>query len=491
MKRIPFYPNDADNKHCMVACYRMLFDHFLGKRVSQTDMERYVGFENGRAAWTLKPNTTMAKAGFDIRMIEPFDYQRYAEMGDAYLDELYTPAAAAWAREYSNIADIFPDIPEFLQTVNVACRRASLDDIDAMLAEERLVFVTLNSRVLEGKEGYANHAVLILQRDQNTYILHDPGLPPNPYRHVSRELLWKAMGGDQTTSEVTGFLYRRGAVLKRLDVYVLSERPRLSRAFAAKLIERGDVLVNGQRKKPGYRVQEHDQVQIDYDEAELDRIPEIDLPVLYEDDYCIVVNKPAGVLTHAQGKLMHEATVATFVRTKVSGLHGERAGIVHRLDRATSGVIVIAKHAAALAHFQKQFADRTVKKTYAALVEGSPTQKQAVIDMPIERNPKAPATFRVGANGKSAVTQYRVLQEANGLGYVELTPKTGRTHQLRVHMSHIGHPIVGDPLYGHGTYGDRLFLHAQSLEIELPSGERKLFHAPTPPEFEEQLDDPS
>lgn len=487
MKRVPFYPNDKDNIHCMVSCYRMLFDYFLSQKVSQANMETYVGFQNGRAAWTLLPNTKMTKQGFDIRMVEPFDYQAYLEQGDPYLDTLYPPEHATWTRQNTNIADIKPYISEFLRTVQYECRQATLDDIDNMLAENRLVFVTLNSRKLNGKEGFVSHAVLVLQRDGQSYIVHDPGLPPEAYRHVSRDLLWQAMGGDKNTSEVTGFVYRRGATLKRLDMYVLAQRPRLSRAFAAKLIEQGKVLVNGQSKKAGYKVQESDQVTIDYDESELDIIPAIDLPVLYEDDYCIVVNKPAGVLTHAQGKLVSEATVATFVRTKVKGLHGERAGIVHRLDRATSGVIIIAKNAAALAHFQKQFADRTVQKTYVAVVEGTLKQKLAIVDMPIERNPKAPATFRVGPNGKPAVTQYMVLEESSKGTLVELQPKTGRTHQLRVHLAQLGHPIVGDPLYGHGKHGDRLYLHAKSLQITLPDGEQKVFSAPVPPEFEEYL----
>jgi RluA family pseudouridine synthase len=487
MKRIPFYPNDKDNMHCMVSCYRMLFDYFLSQKVSQTDMETYVGFHEGRAAWTIIPNTKMAKQGFDIRMLEPFDYKAYAEQGDAYLDRIFSPEKAAWLREHSNVGDMRSYIPDFTRIVNHKSKRATLHDIDIMLAENRLVFVTLNARRLNNEEGYVEHAVLILQRDGQSYIIHDPGLPAESYRHVSRELLWQAMGGEKHTSEVTGFIYRRGIVLKRLDMHVLAQKPRLSRAFAAKLIEQGKVLVNGQLKKPGYKVQETDEVTIDYDESELDNIPQIDLPVLYEDDYCIVINKPAGVLTHAQGKLINEATVATFVRTKVSGMQGERAGIVHRLDRATSGVIIIAKNAVALAHFQKQFADRTTQKTYIAVVEGELKQKLAVIDMPIERNPKAPATFRVGPNGKQAATQYMVLDESAKGSLVELKPKTGRTHQLRVHMAQLGHPIVGDPLYGSGHHGDRLYLHAKSLELELPDGERKTFTAPVPPEFEEYL----
>lgn len=287
---------------------------------------------------------------------------------------------------------------------------------------------------------------------------------------------------------------------QRLDVLVTAAMPRLSRAFIHKLCANDKVQVNSQSTKPGYKVREGDMITVDYDEAELDVIPEIDLPVLYEDDDCIVINKPAGVLTHTQGPLNPEATVATFIRQKIwqnkSAVEGEvpeektgseRAGIVHRLDRATSGVIIGAKNQKALSMLQKQFAQRKVKKAYMAIVEGQLKQDEAIIDMPIERNPKAPATFRVGANGKAAVTQYKVVQANQVASLVELRPETGRTHQLRVHLAQLGHPIVGDPLYGKGSHGDRLYLHALSLEITLPNRERRTFTASLPLEFMEYM----
>jgi 23S rRNA pseudouridine1911/1915/1917 synthase len=247
-------------------------------------------------------------------------------------------------------------------------------------------------------------------------------------------------------------------------------------------------LVNGKAAKPGYRLRDNDNVEIDYDEAEQSIIPTIDLPVLYEDDDCVVIDKPAGVLTHSQGSGTPEGTVASFLRSRLKGdIIGDRAGIVHRLDRATSGVIIGAKGQTALSFLQKQFADRKVKKTYIAIVRGELKESEAMIDMPIERNPKAPATFRVGINGKAATTHYKVLKTTPQYSLVELKPETGRTHQLRVHLAELGHPIVGDPLYGTGTYGDRLYLHAKSLEITLPNNERKTFTAPVPNEFEELL----
>ena len=274
---------------------------------------------------------------------------------------------------------------------------------------------------------------------------------------------------------------------QRLDVFVAGKMPQLSRAFIRKLCEEGRVRSNDLPSKPGYKLHAGDKVEIDYDESEFGRVDDIDLPVLYEDDNCVVINKPTGVLTHALGKHGNEASVASFLRTKVVGLEGERAGIVHRLDRATSGVIIGAKNQQTLSMLQKQFSLRKVKKTYVAVVQGRLDPPEAVIDMPIERNPKAPATFRAGPNGKMARTHYEVLEEGEKYSLLELKPETGRTHQLRVHLAKVGHPIIGDPLYGDGKFGDRLFLHALSLEITLPGGERKTFTAPLPKEFKDQV----
>lgn len=272
----------------------------------------------------------------------------------------------------------------------------------------------------------------------------------------------------------------------RADILLAKKYPEYSRAALAKLFTEDLVSLNGKMLKAGDKVPED--AVLEADTSLLHETPEqINLPILYEDDDCIVINKPAGVLTHALGKHGNEPSVASFLRDKVSGLEGDRAGIVHRLDRATSGVIIGAKNQAALSWLQKQFAQRKTYKTYIAVVEGTPKQAEAIIDMPIERNPKAPATFRVGNNGKPAQTQYKVLQAGDKYSLIQLQPTTGRTHQLRVHMQKIGHPIVGDPLYGNGSYGDRLFLHAKSLEITLPSKQRKIFTAPLPKEFEQKV----
>jgi 23S rRNA pseudouridine1911/1915/1917 synthase len=283
---------------------------------------------------------------------------------------------------------------------------------------------------------------------------------------------------------------------KRLDQCVAEAMPQLSRAYVQKLCEQGKISVNGEPSKVGYKLRERDSITVDYDPANY-QIPEIDLPIIYEDKDCVVMNKPAGLLTHAQGALSPEATVATFLRSRANQPEvgpleelseaNYRTGVVHRLDRATSGVIIGAKNQEALSWLQKQFSQRKVKKTYIAIVEGTPKQEEAVIDMPIERNPKAPATFRVGTNGKHANTHYKVLQQNDKYSLLELKPETGRTHQLRVHLQKIGHPIIGDPLYGNGKFGDRLYLHALELEITIPNRSRKTFNAPLPPEFNELL----
>lgn len=284
------------------------------------------------------------------------------------------------------------------------------------------------------------------------------------------------------------FIVGEEQVSQRLDTFVTGNMPRLSRAFVQKLADDNKITIGDKPVKAGYKLREGDMVLVDYDERELDNIPKIDLPIVYEDDDCLVINKPAGVLTHAQGILSNEATVATFLRDKLKDLDGARGGIVHRLDRATSGIMICAKSQEALSFMQKQFSQRKVKKMYVAIVKGRIDPSEAVIDMPIERNPKAPATFRVGPNGKPATTHYKVLQESATHSLIELKPTTGRTHQLRVHLAEQGHPIVGDPLYGTGQFGDRLYLHALSLEITLPNRERKTFEAPLPPEFKQLME---
>lgn len=267
----------------------------------------------------------------------------------------------------------------------------------------------------------------------------------------------------------------------RLDVFV-HEQLKISRNFAARLGEQGKVLVNDQKQKPSYKVRAHDTVTVDFDSAELVVTEKLNLPIMYEDDDVVVINKPEGVLSHSKGAFNPEATVATFMEPFLQDLDGERGGIVHRLDRATSGVMICAKNVAAMTWLQKQFADRRVRKNYVAVIEGTLDPTEAMIDMAIARNPRNPKTFRVDPNGKPSRTHYKVARFDGQHSLIQLQPETGRTHQLRVHLSHQGHPIVGDVFYG-GEEFERLLLHAHKIEITLPNKTKREFVAEIPALF--------
>lgn len=268
----------------------------------------------------------------------------------------------------------------------------------------------------------------------------------------------------------------------RLDIYLSTKfDTTISRSLWQKYIKAGYVSVNNKvATTPKFEVDETDEIALNLPEKEQ---TDVDLPILYEDDDVIVVNKPSGLLTHAKGGLSDEPTVAEIIRPKTSfATDTDRPGIVHRLDRDTSGLLIIAKNPESAAHLQRQFAERTAKKTYIAITDGKPKLNAAKIDLPIGRNPSAPSTFRVDPNGKPAQTTYHVLAENDAQSLIELKPTTGRTHQLRVHLTHLNAPILGDRVYGKSS-DCRMMLHAQKLEITLPSGERKVFEAAIPDEF--------
>lgn len=268
---------------------------------------------------------------------------------------------------------------------------------------------------------------------------------------------------------------------KRLDVFV-HEQMAISRSFADRLCEQNRVSVNKKQQKPSYKVKAHDSVSVEFDTASLKVHEKIELPILYEDDDVIVINKPVGVLSHSKGAYNPEATVATFIEPKLQNLRGERGGIVHRLDRATSGVMICAKNEAALKWLQAQFSTRRVQKSYIAVITGSLDPEEAIINMPIARNPRQPKTFHVDANGRNAVTKYKVTKYDGAHSLLELEPKTGRTHQLRVHLAHQKHPIVGDAFYGGEPY-NRMLLHAHKLAIQLPNKSQQEFIAEIPADF--------
>jgi 23S rRNA pseudouridine1911/1915/1917 synthase len=272
---------------------------------------------------------------------------------------------------------------------------------------------------------------------------------------------------------------------QRLDTVLAERYPDLSRSMWQKHVKAGHVSVNDEVElSPKHDVTIADNIAINMP-------PDADftgqeLPILYIDDNVVVINKPIGVLTHAKGALSDEFTVAEFFRRYTTvGLDTNRPGIVHRLDRDTSGVMIGARNEETATLLQKQFADRKTKKTYIAIVEGHPKQYEAKIELPIGRNPSAPSTFRVDAKGKLATTTYAVLDTTEKQSLIKLTPLTGRTHQLRVHMQYLNTPIVGDRVYGKAA--DRLYLHAYQLEITIPTSNRKVFTAPVPSEFKDRF----
>jgi 23S rRNA pseudouridine1911/1915/1917 synthase len=269
----------------------------------------------------------------------------------------------------------------------------------------------------------------------------------------------------------------------RADVYLAGHYPKFARSALKPLFDNEMIKLNDANAKPSDRLKENDVLTVD--ETSLYVIPEnIELPIIYEDENVIVIDKPAGVLTHSKGSINKESTVASFIKPRLDDSLPDtnRSGIVHRLDRPTSGVIITAKNAATLTYLQKQFSQRKTKKSYAAIIKGTLNPRDAIIDAPIERNPKKPQTFRIGAAGKSAQTEYHTVKEFSKgkieYSQLELKPATGRTHQLRVHMAYLKHPIVGDSVYGDGD--GNILLHALSLELTLPGGFRKTFTSPLP-----------
>jgi 23S rRNA pseudouridine1911/1915/1917 synthase len=279
------------------------------------------------------------------------------------------------------------------------------------------------------------------------------------------------------------YLYRMSLRKVRLDQELSHRYADISRSTIQKYIKAGYVHVNGVViTSTKHEVKETDELAMTPPTAT--DFSEQTLPIVYIDDAVIVINKPAGILAHSKGVMNDEFTVADFFRRYTNaGLDTNRPGIVHRLDRDTSGIMIGARTPEAALRLKKQFADRSTKKIYHAVVMGHPKQAEAVIDLPIGRKPSAPSTFQVDSKGKEAQTTYKVLEAGEKYSLVELKPRTGRTHQLRVHMSYIGTPILGDTVYANAKRGDRLFLHAAQLEITITDGKRVVFTAPTPDQF--------
>ena len=283
---------------------------------------------------------------------------------------------------------------------------------------------------------------------------------------------------------------------ERLDTFIARRCPELSRSHARRLIDEGLVSVNGRQVKPSERVTAGLSVSVTIPPPEtVTLVPEaIPLTIIYQDGDIIVLDKPAGLTVHPapghpSGTLVNALLAAC---PDLRGIAGTlRPGIVHRLDKDTSGLMVVAKNDRAQRALQRQLKDRDVRKTYLALVRGVPAPREGTIAAPIGRHPKNRKKMAVVADGREATTRYRVREEIAGGQYslLEVEPVTGRTHQIRVHLAAVGHPVVGDATYGRPSAAvGRQFLHAHKLAFGMPLGGRTVeFESPLPADLREAL----
>lgn len=272
----------------------------------------------------------------------------------------------------------------------------------------------------------------------------------------------------------------------RLDRYLAEKGVAESRSVVQREIRAGRVLIDGVVvKQPSRRLREGERVRWEREEKPLLAPRVIPLAILYEDDTLIVVDKPPGLVVHPgagrQGTTLVEGLLLE--RSLPQGEDPVRPGIVHRLDKETSGLVVVAKTDLCLRSLKVQFAERGVTKVYLAQVEGPIEEDEGAIDAPIGRDPTRPRRMAVQPHGRPAQTEFRVLERDDERTLLLVCPLTGRTHQIRVHLRYIGHPVVGDSLYGKRMEG-RLLLHAWRIELTHPaSGRRVRFEAPIPAEF--------
>jgi 23S rRNA pseudouridine1911/1915/1917 synthase len=281
----------------------------------------------------------------------------------------------------------------------------------------------------------------------------------------------------------------------RLDSYISAECPQLSRSHVQHLIDERLVAVNGKATKSGYKLREGDRIVVDVPSPKpIEPQPEdIPLSIVYEDDDVLVIDKPAGLTVHpAPGHSEHTLVNAILAHCRDLSINGSiRPGIVHRLDKDTSGVMMIAKNDAAQRDLSNQIKNRTVLKQYVVLVHGRVTPDKGVIDAPMGRDPANRKRMAVVDSGREARTMYRVSKYLKGYTLLEVTLDTGRTHQIRVHLSALGFPVVGDAVYGKASsIAGRQFLHAGRLGFNLPSnGKWVEFESKLPADLEKVLND--
>ncbi len=283
---------------------------------------------------------------------------------------------------------------------------------------------------------------------------------------------------------------------KRIDAYLSEKLEDTSRVSVQRLVTNGKVLVNGKTVKSSYKVQVGDKIEVEEEipvEISL-KAQNIPLDIIYEDNDIIVVNKEKGMVVHPangnpDGTLVN--AIMAICKDSLSGIGGEiRPGIVHRLDKDTSGIIIVAKNDKAHIHLSEQIKDHKVKKTYIALVRGVVNENEASINMPIGRSDKDRKKMAVTKKGKQAITHFTVLQRYDKYTLLQINIETGRTHQIRVHLSQIGYPIIGDEVYSNGKNEWNIkgqCLHAKSLEFTHPISEKNMYLEAKMPEYFENI----
>ena len=295
------------------------------------------------------------------------------------------------------------------------------------------------------------------------------------------------------------FIVKKEEIGKRIDAYISSKDEQISRTAVQRLIEEENILVNGNKTKASYKVQENDKIEIHElkpKEIEL-KAQDIPIEVIYEDKDIIVINKPKGLVVHPavgnpDGTLVN--AIMAICKDSLSGIGGEiRPGIVHRLDKDTSGVLIVAKNDNAHICISEQIKNHEVEKTYIALVRGIVKENEATINMPIGRSNKDRKKMAVTKDGKNAITHFKVLKRYEKYTLLEVKIETGRTHQIRVHLSHIGYPVVGDYTYSNGRNDFNVegqMLHSKKIKFKHPQTKKEMeIEAKLPEYFENILDE--
>ncbi len=272
----------------------------------------------------------------------------------------------------------------------------------------------------------------------------------------------------------------------RIDSFLANQKEGLSRVAVQRLIEQEKILVNGKKIKPSYKIQEKDEITVEEEKPKEIELKAQDIPVeiIYEDTDIIVVNKPKGMVVHPangnpDGTLVN--AIMAICKDSLSGIGGEiRPGIVHRIDKDTSGILIIAKNDKAHINLSEQIKNHEVQKTYIAMVRGMVKENEATINMPIGRSTRDRKKMAVTQNGKQAITHFKVIKRFpnHNCTLLEIKIETGRTHQIRVHLSQIGYPIIGDSVYSNGKneWGIQgQCLHAKSLQFKHPTTEKEMF----------------